>query len=223
MDERRAETGPVGHQRRNTETYMQEQWRSESPQRYTYHSNFRRGTDSERNSPSRHSSVSPDRYRLTQICCGTPERELPLQGSGQVSCLISWLISAPISWSFSAYIRQVQSFSQKGVCCLPDWLTSRATPSHRRTDSLHLQNGDYDAQRGCSRETRSPSQASNKHSLDSEKLYRDLEFISRVAPQTISNTHMKVLKCLHEPEQLSTALLTLTVATAGKYRLQEWL
>lgn len=163
---------------------MQEQWRSESPQRYTYHSNFRRGTDSERNSPSRHSSVSPDRYRLTPSAVGAQRgSSLPRaparshassHGSSQ---LPSHGPSRRTSGRSSPSRRRGSVTSRTGS-------PSRATPSHRRTDSLHLQNGDYDTQRGCSRDSRRPSQASNKHSLDSEKLYRDLEFISRRGSST---------------------------------------
>ncbi|KAG7238441.1 hypothetical protein INR49_030948, partial [Caranx melampygus] len=174
----------VPSQRRNTETYMQEQWRSESPQRYTYHSNFRRGTDSERNSPSRHSSVSPDRYRLTQSAVG-PQRGSSLSRAPARSHASSHGSSQLPSHGPSRRTSGRSSPSRRrGSVASRTGSPSRATPSHRRTDSLHLQNGDYDAQRGCSRETRSPSQASNKHSLDSEKLYRDLEFISRRGSST---------------------------------------
>lgn len=158
-------------QRRNTETYIQATWRSESPQRYTYHSNFRRGTDSERNSPTRHSSLSPDRYRLTESPVGLQR--------GSSRCRSQARSHASLQDSF-----QIQSNS---ASCHP---SGRSSPSrrrgstahrnasvHRQTDSPLSPSAEYEDQR--SRGSRSPSQASNKHSLDSEKLYRNLESISR--------------------------------------------
>ncbi|GLD66366.1 myosin phosphatase Rho-interacting protein-like protein, partial [Lates japonicus] len=166
-------------QRRNTETYMQETWRSESPQRYTYHSNFRRGTDSQRNSPSRHSSVSPDRYKLTESPVG-PQRGSSLSRSQARSHASSHVSSRLPSQVPSRHTSGRSSPSRRrGSVTSRVSSPSRATPSHRRTDSLQLQNGDYDAKKAYSRQSRSPSQASNRHSLDSEKLYRNLEFISR--------------------------------------------
>lgn len=166
-------------QRRNPETYMQETWRSESPERYTYHSNFRRGTDSQSNSPTRHSSVSPDRYKLTDSPVGTRRRislsrsqTQPRGSSHGSSQLPSHAPSRHTSGRSSPTRRRRPTASRNAS-------PSRVTPSHRHTDSLHLQNGEYDAENECSRESKSRSQTSNKHSLDSEKLYRNLESISR--------------------------------------------
>lgn len=157
---------------------MQETWRSESPQRYTYHSNFRRG-DSLTNSPTRHSSMSPERYKLTESPVGaqrgsslcrsqtrshTSSHSSPQLPSYGPSCHTS-------GWS-SPSCRKLSNASRTAS-------PSRATPSHRRAGSLLSQNGEYDAIKGYSRESGSPSQASNRHSLDSEKLYRNLESISR--------------------------------------------
>ncbi|XP_008275845.1 uncharacterized protein LOC103354298 [Stegastes partitus] len=177
-------------QRRNPETYMQETWRSESPQRYTYHSNFRRGANSERNSPTRHSSVSPNRYKMTDTPAG-PRRGSSLSRSQAQSHASSHGSSQLLSHGPSRHTSGRSSPSRRwGSVTSRTGSPSRATPSHRRTDSLLLQNGDYDAQKGCSRESRSPSQASNKHSLDSEKLYRNLESISRRGSSAVQqNSH----------------------------------
>lgn len=158
---------------------MLEAWRSESPERYSYHSNFRRGTESERNSPSRHCSVSPDRYKLPESPVGT-QRGSSVPRSQARSHTSSHHSSQLPSHGASRHTSGRSSPSRRrGSNASRTISPSRTTPSHRRPDSLHLQNGDYDAQKACSRESRSPSQASNKHSLDSEKLYRNLESISR--------------------------------------------
>eukprot|EP00064_Thunnus_orientalis_P016782 superscaffoldBa00003403_g16853 len=181
----------VPSQRRNLETYMLESWRSESPQRYTYHSNFRRGTDSQMNSPTRHSSVSPDRYKLT---------ESPLRHQRRSSLSRSQTRSHVSSHGSSHFAshgpsRRTSGRSspsrRRGSIGSQAASPSRVTPSHKRTDSLHLQNGEYEAQKGCSRESGSPSQASNKHSLDSEKLYRNLESISRRVSSAIQQSSYK--------------------------------
>ncbi|XP_042287665.1 myosin phosphatase Rho-interacting protein-like isoform X1 [Thunnus maccoyii] len=181
----------VPSQRRNLETYMLESWRSESPQRYTYHSNFRRGTDSQMNSPTRHSSVSPDRYKLT---------ESPLRHQRRSSLSRSQTRSHVSSHGSSHFpshgpSRRTSGRSspsrRRGSIGSQAASPSRVTPSHKRTDSLHLQNGEYEAQKGCSRESGSPSQASNKHSLDSEKLYRNLESISRRVSSAIQQNSYK--------------------------------
>ncbi|XP_068452519.1 TRIO and F-actin-binding protein-like [Clinocottus analis] len=160
-------------QRRNPETYTQEIWRSESPERYTYHSNFRRGADSLNNSPTRHSSVSPDRFKLadsTQRRSSVSRSQARSHGS---SPLPSRGLSRHAS-SRSSPSRRRGSVASRAAS------PSRAGPSHQGpADSFHLQNGEPDGRRRCSRDLRSPSQASNKHSLDSEKLYRNLESISR--------------------------------------------
>ena len=162
-------------QRRNPDTYLQEAWRSESPERYTYHSNFRRGTDSERNSPTRHSSVSPDRYKLAESPAGTQRRSSlsRIQPRSHASSQLPSHVPSRHTSGRSSPSRRRGSIAARTAS------PPRASPAHRRTDSSHLQNGQYDAQMGCSPQLRSSSQASNKHSLDSEKLYRNLESISR--------------------------------------------
>ncbi|XP_049424547.1 myosin phosphatase Rho-interacting protein-like [Epinephelus fuscoguttatus] len=169
----------IPSQRRNPETYMLEIWRSESPERYTYHSNFRRGASSQNNSPTRHSSVSPDRYKLTESPVGT-QRKSSLSRSQVRSHASSPGSSQLPSHGLSRHTSGRSSPSRRrGSIASRTASPPRATPSHRHTDSFHLQNGEYDAQKRSSRESRSPSQTSNKHSLDSEKLYRNLESISR--------------------------------------------
>ncbi|XP_057698509.1 TRIO and F-actin-binding protein-like [Corythoichthys intestinalis] len=170
----------VPSQRRNPETYMLDTWRSESPQRYTYHSNFRRGTESLRNSPTRHNSVSPDRHKRPDLQMRSLSRSETR--SHDSSHLPSHAPSQHTS-SRSSSSRRRGSFLSRTVS------PSRLTPSHKRTDSLS-QNGGYRAQEACSRETRSPSQASNKHSLDSERLYRNLESISRRASSSTFQQNM---------------------------------
>lgn len=159
---------------------MQETWRSDSPERYTYHSNFRRGTASQRNSPTRHSSVSPDRYRLAEPAVGT-QRRMSISKTQARSQSTSHGSSRLPSHGPS---RQTSGRSsptrRRGSIISRTSSPSRAAPSHRRIDSLHLLNGKYDMpKKEGSRESRSPSQSSNRHSLDSEKLYRNLESISR--------------------------------------------
>lgn len=176
-------------QRRNPETYTLETWRSESPQRYTYHSNFRRGADSQSNSPTRHNSVSPDRYKLTESPA-RHQRRSSLSRSQTRSHVSSHSSSHLPSHSPSRRTSGRSSPSRRrGSIGSRPASPSRVTPSHKRT--LHLQNGDYEAERGCSQELRSPSQASNKHSLDSEKLYRNLESISRRASSAIQQNSYK--------------------------------
>lgn len=158
---------------------MQETWRSESPQRYTCHSNFRRGADSQTNSPTRHRSVSPDRYKLTEYPVG-PQRGSSLSRSHARSHVPSHGSSQHPSHAPSRHTSGRSSPScNRSSFASRTTSPSRATTSHRRTDSFHLQNSDYNSQKICSRGSRTPSQASNKHSLDSEKLYRNLESISR--------------------------------------------
>ncbi|XP_024864944.1 myosin phosphatase Rho-interacting protein isoform X2 [Kryptolebias marmoratus] len=166
-------------QRRNTETFIQATWRSESPQRYTYHSNFRRDGDSQRNSPTCHSSVSPDRYKMTESPVG-PQRGSSLCRS-QARSHSSSHGSLPLpSQGPSRHTSGRSSPSRRrGSAASRTTSPTRTTSSHRRTDSSLLQSGGYEEQQGCSRESRCPSRASNKHSLDSEKLYRNLESISR--------------------------------------------
>lgn len=169
----------VPSERRNPETYLQDSWRSESPERYTYHSNFRQDSNSQRNSPTRHSSVSPDRYKL-----GEP----PSHSQRRISISKGHARSQSSSHGSSRLLsrgpsRQTSSRSsptrRRGSATSRMSSPLRAVPTHRRVDSSNSQNSDYDARKEGRRESRSPSQASNKHSLDSEKLYRNLESISR--------------------------------------------
>ncbi|XP_034544680.1 myosin phosphatase Rho-interacting protein-like [Notolabrus celidotus] len=175
----------VPSQRRNEDTFIQESWRSESPERYSYHSNFRRGTESERNSPTRHSSVSPDRYKLIESPVMT-QRRSSLSRSQACSHSTSHGSSQLPSHGPSRQTSGMTSPSRRRESIISQTVSpSRATPSHRHTDSFHLQNGEYDAQRRYSKASRSLSQASNKHSLDSERLYRNLESLSRRGSSTI--------------------------------------
>ncbi|XP_077574476.1 uncharacterized protein LOC144197753 [Stigmatopora nigra] len=170
----------VPSQRRNTETYMQDAWRSESPQRYTYHSNFRRGTESLTNSPTRHNSVSPDRHKMSDFRMRSLSRgETKSHFSSQIP---SHAPSQKTSSRSSSSRRQASIASRT-------MSPSRLTTSHKRTDSFSQDIG-YGAHEVCSQELRSPSQASNKHSLDSERLYRNLESISRRASSSTYQQNM---------------------------------
>ncbi|XP_034044559.1 serine/arginine repetitive matrix protein 2-like [Thalassophryne amazonica] len=139
----------VPSQRRNTETYMQEIWRSESPQRYTYHSNFRRGTESQSNSPTRHSSVSPnsqDQYKFTDSPLGTQRRSSISRNKSHASshCTPSHSPSRQTSGRTSPSRRRGSAVSRVVS-------PSRISPSNRTTDSFYLQNGEFDAQKVASR------------------------------------------------------------------------
>lgn len=174
----------VPSERRNPETYLQDSWRSESPDRYTYHSNFRQGSDSQRNSPTRHSSVSPDRYKLVEPPVHSQRRTSISKGHAR-SQSSSYGSSRLPSRSPS---RQTSGRSspnrRRGSMASRLSSPSRAIPTYRRVDSSHSQNSDYDSRKDGSQESRSRSRASNKHSLDSEKLYRNLESISRRGSST---------------------------------------
>ncbi|KAM7394139.1 hypothetical protein PAMP_020958 [Pampus punctatissimus] len=181
----------VPSQRRNLETYMLETWRSESPQRYTYHSNFRRGTDSQRNSPTRHSSVSPDRYKLSESPVRHQRRSSVSRSQTRTHVSSHGSAHLP-SHSPSRHTSGRSSPSRRrGSIGSGAASPSRVTHSYKCTDSLHLLNSEYEAQKRRSRELRSPSQASNKHSLDSEKLYKNLESISRRASSAIQQNLYK--------------------------------
>nr|XP_020452751.1 uncharacterized protein LOC109958446 [Monopterus albus] len=161
--------------RRNSETYIQGTWRSESPHKYTYHSNFRKGTNSQRNSPTRYNSVSPDHYKVSESSPAGTQRGNSLSRSHASSHGSSQLpLHAPSRHTSGRSSPSCRRGSTASRTTSP----RRATPSHWHTDSFHSQNGDYCAQNECSQEFRSPSQTSNQHSLDSEKLYRNLESIS---------------------------------------------
>ncbi|KAM7419099.1 hypothetical protein PAMA_016288 [Pampus argenteus] len=181
----------VPSQRRNLETYMLETWRSESPQRYTYHSNFRRGTDSERNSPTRHSSVSPDRYKLTESPVRHQRRSSVSRSQTRTHVSSHGSAHLPSHCPSRHTSGRSSPSRRRGSIGSGAASPSRVTHSHKCTDSLHLLNSEYGTQKGRSRESRSPSQASNKHSLDSEKLYRNLESISRRASSAIQQNSYK--------------------------------
>lgn len=169
----------VPSQRRNPETYMLEAWRSDSPERYTYHSNFRR-PHSQRNSPTRHSSLSPDRFQSARPPAGDQRRvslsrcqarsHAPSLGSSQ---LPSYGPSRNTSGRSSPSRRRGSTSSRTAS-------PKRSTPSQRQQQSAH------GSQRELHRASRSVSQLSNKHSLDSEKLYKNLESISRRGSTAIS-------------------------------------
>lgn len=162
------------------ETYMQETWRSDSPERYTYHSNFRRGAASQRNSPTRHSSVSPDRYRLAEPAVGTQRRMSMSKSQARSQSTSHGSSQLPSHGPSRQTSGRSSPTRRRGSIISRTSSPSRTAPSHRRIDSLHLLNGEYDThKKEGSRESRSPPQSSNRHSLDSEKLYRNLESISR--------------------------------------------
>ncbi|XP_077460900.1 uncharacterized protein LOC144077210 [Stigmatopora argus] len=170
----------VPSQRRNPVTYMQDAWRSESPQRYTYHSNFRRGTESLTNSPTRHNSVSPDRHKMSDLRMRSLSRS---ETKSHFSSQIPSHAPSQQTSSRSSSSRIQGSIASRTVS------PSRPTPSHKRTDSFSQDVG-YGAHEACNQELRSPSQASNQHSLDSERLYRNLESISRRASSSTYQQNM---------------------------------
>lgn len=164
----------VPSQRRNTETYIQETWRSESPQRYTYHSNFKRG-DTPGNSPSRHCSVSPDRRKLPE---SSVAQHSPRSLSRNGTHYSSHGSSRHPSRHASRHTSGRSSPSRRRGSTTSRAESPTRVSSHRRKDSFQPLDQDYVAHGECTRETGSPSQASGKHSLDSENLYRNLEFLS---------------------------------------------
>lgn len=150
---------------------MLEAWRSDSPERYTYHSNFRQA-HSQRNSPTRHSSLSPERFQLAKPPGGSQRRV-----------------------SLSRYQARSQA-SSLGSSQLPSYgpspnTSGRSSPTHgrgsasravspkRSTPSQMQQQKEDGSQYESYHASRSESQLSYKHSLDSEKLYKNLETISR--------------------------------------------
>ncbi|CAL9700348.1 unnamed protein product [Knipowitschia caucasica] len=163
----------VPSQRRTSETFMQDIWRSESPQRYTYHSNFRKGTDSQTTSPSRHNSVSPVRRKLSETSVGHKRGSSLSRGQSRSHVTSQLPSHAPSKHSSrcSSPSRRRPSISQS------------ATPLHNQTTNYTTQNGHYDAPNRNSRGSRTLSQSSHKHSLDSEKLYKNLESISHQSKQ----------------------------------------
>ncbi|KAK7929987.1 hypothetical protein WMY93_006382 [Mugilogobius chulae] len=158
--------------RRNSETFMQDSWRSESPQRYTNHSNFRRGADSQTTSPTRHNSVSPDRHKSTESSVGHRRGSSISRGQSR-SRVPSQHPSQHPSHTPSRYSSRCSSPSRRRPS-----ISQAATPSHNRTANYNAQNGDYNVQNRSNRGSGTPSQSSHRHSLDSEKLYKNLEYIS---------------------------------------------
>jgi len=168
----------IPSQRRNTDTFIQETWRSESPQRYTYHSNFRFRGESQENSPSRHYSQSPER-------CGPPKSPLgsqrrSSQSRGQIQSNVpSQNTSRPMSHAPSGRASRRSSPSHRRESIVSGSVsTSRVSPTHMSSDSVYVANRGS-VPRGRSRESRRPSQSSASHGLDSERLYRNLETLSR--------------------------------------------
>ncbi|XP_056891382.1 serine/arginine repetitive matrix protein 2-like isoform X2 [Takifugu flavidus] len=170
----------VPSQRRNTDTYMLETWRSDSPERYTYHSNFRRGPQSQRNSPTRHSSLSPDRFRTAKPPVGSQRRvslsrcQARSHASSRGSSQLPSYAPSPNASGRSSPARRRGSIASRAAS------PTRCTPSRRQLQKEH------EAPRRSHRASRSESQLSNKHSLDSEKLYKNLESISRRGSTVIS-------------------------------------
>ncbi|CAL8332354.1 unnamed protein product [Lota lota] len=168
----------IPSQRRSTDTFIQETWRSESPQRYTYHSNFRGRGESLENSPSRHYSKSPEHCRPTGSPHGSHRRGSQSRGQIQ-SNVSSHDPSRPPSHAPSGHASRRSSPSRRRESIVSGSVsTSRASPTHTRGDSACIPNGGS-APRGRSRESRRPSQTYAGHGLDSERLYRNLETLSR--------------------------------------------
>lgn len=152
---------------------MLEAWRSDSPERYTYHSNFRRGAQSQRNSPTRHSSLSPDRFQSPKP---------PVGGQRRVSlsrCQTRSHASSHGSSQLPSYGPSQNTSGRSSPKRRRGSAASRAASPARSTPSQRQLRKDYEAQQQSYRTSRSESQLSNKHSLDSEKLYKNLESLSR--------------------------------------------
>lgn len=148
---------------------MLEAWRSDSPERYTYHSNFRR-PHSQRNSPTRHGSLSPDFQSAKPTVGGQQRVSLSrCQASSHTSSLGS---SRLPSYGPSRNTSGRSSPTRRGR---RGSTSSRSASPKRCTPSQKQQQRGY----GSHCESMSESQLSNKHSLDSEKLYKNLESISR--------------------------------------------
>ena len=168
----------IPSQRRNTDTFIQETWRSESPQRYTYHSNFRGRGESQENSPSRHYSKSPERHRPTESPLDS--QRWRSQSRGQIQSNVpSHHSSRPLSHAPSGHASRRSSPSHRRESIVSGSVsTCRTSPNRMHGDSTYVPNGES-APRGRSRESRRPSQTSTGHGLDSERLYRNLETLSR--------------------------------------------
>lgn len=162
----------VPSQRRNPETYMLEAWRSDSPERYTYHSNFRR-PHSQRNSPTRPSSLSPDQFQSVKPPVGR-QRRLSLSRCQARSHASSLGCSQLPSYGPSRNTSGRSSPTRRRGST-----SSRTASPKRTTPSQRQQQREHRSQRESHHASRSESQLSNKHSLDSEMLYKNLESISR--------------------------------------------
>ncbi|KAJ8001770.1 hypothetical protein DPEC_G00172880 [Dallia pectoralis] len=168
----------IPSQRRSDDTFLQETWRSESPQRYTYHSNFRRGGAESRNqSPSKTRSPSPSRSKPAESRSASSRR----RDSRSRNCAPHDSSSRHQSGHSSPSHRQGSVLSQH-------LSPPRNAPSYRHADSSHRGNGASERSiNGSDRHSRvspgsagsrRPSHNSNGHSLDSETLYKNLDQIS---------------------------------------------
>lgn len=163
----------VPSQRRNTDTYMMETWRSDSPERYTCHSNFRRGPQSQRSSPTRPGSLSPDRHPTARAPAGSrrrvslSRRQARSHASSRGSSQLPSCAPSPTTSGSSSPARGRGSVASRAAS------PTRCAPSRRQLRA------EREAPRRSHRASRSESRLSNKHSLDSEKLYKNLESISR--------------------------------------------
>lgn len=161
----------VPSQRRNADTYMLEAWRSDSPERYTYHSNFRR-PHSQRNSPTRHSSLSPDRFQSAKPPVGG-QRRFSLS-----KCQARSHASSLGSSQLPSYGPSRNTSGRSSPTRRRESTSSRTASPKRSTPSQRQHQREHVSQRESHHASRSESQLSNKHSLDSEKLYKNLESIS---------------------------------------------
>lgn len=159
---------------------MLETWRSDSPERYTYHSNFRRGPPSQRNSPTRHSSLSPDRFRTSKPPEGR-QRRVSLS-----RCQARSHASSRGSSQLPSYAPSPNTSGRSSPARRRGSVASRAASPTRCTRSRRQLQKEHGAPRQSHPASRSQSQLSNKHSLDSEKLYKNLESISRRGSTVIS-------------------------------------
>lgn len=168
----------VPSQRRNHETYMLEAWRSDSPERYTYHSNFRR-PHSQRNSPTRHSSLSPDRFQSAKPA---------VEGQRRVSlsrCQARSQASSLGSSQLTSYGPSQNTSGRSSPTRRKGSTSSRTASPKRSTPSQRQQQREDEFQHDSRHASRRESQLSYKHSLDSEKLYKNLESISCRGPTAV--------------------------------------
>lgn len=131
------------------------------------------------NSPTRHSSVSPDRYKLAEPPVHSQRRIPMCQGRARSQSSSYGSTRLPTRGPSGQTSGRSSPTRRRGSAASRMSSPSRAIATHRRVDSSPSQNSDYDSRKGRGQGSRSPSRASNQHSLDSEKLYRNLESISR--------------------------------------------